>query len=268
MIVLDSAVQYAAFKDPLEFALDTVVYRELDKSNVVKSSGWIDTIIAELYDWWTPNQTREPTPLPPAIIHYLNNRISDDAVSQFISRTGPKTWSAFPITLSPVSQGVDPRVPTGEALAVLWRILSLERRKWKSWSDPPLDAILEAVVNTGSELTSSVTAMLKVKNLNRLLSGPFDLPLQHQLLCTETALALPREFLQGDASAAVPCAQIHASHHIRLANGMHRAANSDEFHVELLGAVISCKIFDLYAATSDPTLGPSERHAWLDDAIA
>ncbi|KAJ7668249.1 hypothetical protein B0H17DRAFT_1087983, partial [Mycena rosella] len=331
IIALDHTTQFSTFKNILEHTLDNVVvYGGLDRLNDTKTSGWMDTVIQALYACWTPDQTCEPTALPTAIIHYLNNRTSDDALSQFVFKHDLKMWSAFPITLSPASYGVDPGVPIDKVLTALWRIsVSPFHDRWPSNGDLRIyEAVLEGVkkISSSSSSTLSVVPMVKIKILDALealtWSRTFEeWPLNHWLLSTETALSMPPEFLEGHVSqligthssslhyhlvqsrvvetrialiaefldncnsgldrykagetlrhigATMPHTQIHASHQTRLANGMNRAANSHEPDVELLDAVISCEIFDLYADMpgSAPSMFRSERHAWLDDATA
>ncbi|KAJ7708042.1 hypothetical protein B0H17DRAFT_1174282 [Mycena rosella] len=305
-ISLDNTAQFSAFKDILERTLERVIVGGgLDRLNDVKTSGWMDTIVQELYASWMPDQTSEPTALPTGIIHYLINRTSDTALSQFVSNHHLEMRSAFPITLSATRPVIDPygrEIKIDETLAALWRILSLPLRiptfnMEKPWSI--FDAILEKVIDSGRS-NSSVIAMVKTKILDNLGWWIEEFP--HSVLCTETAharasefreeegyvlrnhiietsVALLAEFLEDCNStlvlykaaetirhigaSAVPRAEIHASHQVRLANGMHRAANVDKPDVDLIDAVISCRMFDLYTQP-----GPSESHPWLDDPIA
>ncbi|KAJ7480677.1 hypothetical protein FB451DRAFT_1394752 [Mycena latifolia] len=105
---------------------------------------------------------------------------------------------------------------------------------------------------------------------------------------TEARIALLSNFLDGCNPAfipykaaetlkhigdnVIPVAEVHETHQIRLANGMQRVANPDEpGGTELLSAVVSSRIFDLYAGlpVDDQWFsGDSERCAWADNADA
>ncbi|KAJ7119761.1 hypothetical protein C8R44DRAFT_982405 [Mycena epipterygia] len=202
-ISLDYSAPFSAFKENLEVTLHNVVSGHRNILNDAKAHEWTDIILGKLCSWWQPDQTREPTPIPRALIHYLNTRTSDAALTQlaFANSIVYNLWTAFPITLTdwpPGSLEVElHKIGIDEVLTALWRVSSLVQ--WGS-STELYESALEAVLKSReSSITVSVIVMLKAKILDSLVYfGTARSSLRHQLLPVQTAIVDPENFSSAD----------------------------------------------------------------------
>ncbi|KAJ7456140.1 hypothetical protein FB451DRAFT_1183926 [Mycena latifolia] len=195
-----------------------------------------------------------------------------------------------------------------EVQAAVSRVSSLPAPLWAPGpSMVEYDAVLELLINARSAspyLTVSAIAMVKSRTLDSLLGFPQRSSLTHRWLPTETALAIPAEFLESRERNSRSLSPILEPCHKSLTQSGHRGKNCPPVRVPRslqflfhpyraletvhhigVGAVhnpqhapdlprITCGIFDLYAEgsyTGDTPIGyppPPNRHAWLDNATA
>ncbi|KAJ7659577.1 hypothetical protein DFH06DRAFT_1297191 [Mycena polygramma] len=80
---VDRSIPFTAFENLLFGTLEYVLNR--DCSTLGPELSWFDTLMTELCSLWKP---ADPGVIPSAIIHYLNHRGSDSAVSEFLLQNG------------------------------------------------------------------------------------------------------------------------------------------------------------------------------------
>ncbi|KAJ7119826.1 hypothetical protein C8R44DRAFT_180249 [Mycena epipterygia] len=207
-ISLDGSASFYAFKDDLELSLEEVVYSNLHRLNITETTHWIDTTIHDLCSSWNPN---EPTPLPGALIHYLNYRQSDGALRHLSFRNSMvyRLWSAFPMTLANgPSKSADlyvelhEEIGITEVLTALWRVSSLV--EWGS-STALYESVLEGLSKIStSHITVSVIAMIEAKILDNLVYFGTEISsLRHPLLPAQTAIDVPEKWLSPETDPAI-----------------------------------------------------------------
>jgi hypothetical protein len=161
---------------------------------------------------------------------------------------------------------------------------------------PPLKHSLlpmETAISVPPEFLDTEIALSK-RAFDSVLDGPpdaFQQVLRYRII--EAKISLIAEFLDGFASDSIPykatktlrsiCgvipsphAEIHASHQIRFANGMHHILDLDHpDNMELLDVIIDSTIFELYFETGQSLMSKEatftfqlQRHAWLQDLSA
>ncbi|KAF8214241.1 hypothetical protein K438DRAFT_2009278 [Mycena galopus ATCC 62051] len=195
LIQLDSSPSYSALRDDLECALWSVTAHELSFIDS-KTHHWVDTVVQELYSWWLEDRTGEGKPVPRSIIHYLNNRKADEAVTLLLSGGSfISILSAFPITISRGPYSPSPitfsEVVCDEVLSSLWRVASLVGGH--NLSTELCETILDAISTAASSpMAVSVMALIKglvFDSLSHPRSGlAADSALGHWLLPPETAI--------------------------------------------------------------------------------
>ncbi|KAJ7119779.1 hypothetical protein C8R44DRAFT_737539 [Mycena epipterygia] len=197
------------FRNDLETTLDMVMSGHRDVLDHATKGDWTHTIIHDLCSWWKPDQASTPTPLPRALVYYLNHCKSDDALRKLLSREDITLWSAFPTTLAngpsapphvylyvPLEIGVD------EVLTALWRMSALEQ-----WGSPGptvlVESVLEAILKfRTSSITVSVIALLKANILDSLYFDTSEISrFRHSLLPMETAIVISEDFLSSEFEA-------------------------------------------------------------------
>jgi hypothetical protein len=222
IIKLDDSAQFSPdMRRDLEWAMYVIILNHLERLKDAKARDWVDICILELCSWWKPDQTCQPTPIPSALVYYINNRKDPEALNDLLYsyhipsvKVNMHLWSAFPTTLSGGSSLPDEyrylnsRLIMGadEVLASLWCVAA--HTQWPVLLEVATDAYeaaLQAVINSSgsSYMTFSVIAMIKAKIIDQLGHFPaaaFRSLFTHWLLPTTTAIDLPSDVLD-DAPA-------------------------------------------------------------------
>ncbi|KAF7364272.1 hypothetical protein MSAN_01087000 [Mycena sanguinolenta] len=150
----------AAVRYDLDATLEQMVSVLLKKYNTPEP-GWMDSLMNELMLYWPPQETPK-LPLHPALVGYLNGRLSNKAVLTSISRVQfhDEVWGAFAASLATQWDAVD-STPK-DVLTALWRLLSLGF----PLKPPRLPGLIEASAALQVDSVGpSVLAMLKTKYL-------------------------------------------------------------------------------------------------------
>jgi hypothetical protein len=303
------SIPFSIFQDDLERALGDVVYSSRPREWTEPTKKWSDTLIETLCPFWRPE---DPTPIPHALIYYINERKLDTLEGLWI--IVDRLWFAFPITLAHPPHRRSPHNDTknarGNVMTALWRV-ACSLGNGPGCRPELYQRILEAVTAVeSSESAVAVSVVAAIKTLAVDILEDLSNPCGHLVLPVETAItihsknslttafqqtlydrkveatiALLAEFLESCSADFVPYkavetirfigafipaprGTVHLSHQLRLANCMSHMLNSDNPHMELLGATISCcHMFDLYAGLPDPRRRPP-RYAWLDNPTA
>ncbi|KAF7360129.1 hypothetical protein MVEN_00741300 [Mycena venus] len=198
-MLLDHSTPFSIFKDEWEIALESIVYSPHPDGWTVEAKEWSDILIARLCFFWRPE---EPTPIPRALIYYINEPKSDRALQG--SLISPRSraqalWSAFPITLSTrpsrlsYNETGDENV-LEQVLMALWRVASLGPQV----SPHSYQTVLETVIKVApadSPVTLSVVALVKTLLVGSLKGSMTFRDLEnlvgHSILVTETASIVP-----------------------------------------------------------------------------
>jgi hypothetical protein len=299
IMLLDRSTPFLLFDDEWGKALERIVYSRHPRTAANKD--WNDILIKTLFSFWQPDRRME---IPSPLIYYINEQASVGALHNLFTSQTSKLWKAFLLTLHTLQSqsSLANENVVQQVMMALWRVASLGPRVRADLCRP----VLEAVNNVGSSespVAFSVVALMKSSVVCSLKD--FTNP----LLPTETAvnnaisrdfaydrrleaqIALLAEFLEGCNAnfmpyeavetvrgiikiIPVPRAAVHESHQLRLANGLHWASNCDN-GVELLEAIVSGQIFNLYVGLpdtdpvrfADPSPG-RPHHAWLENPLA
>jgi hypothetical protein len=291
IISLEKSTPFSALENDLERALERVIAHIHLAKWTAPNVEFIDLLMTTLCSFWRPDT---PTPIPRAIIRYINERKAESALQNLLTFKISELWDAFPITLA--TRCLDGKVREQEMMA-LWRVASLEGGFWQDKYRPVLEA-MASIGPSESPLTLSVITMIKTLVIDSIqLSSN---PLEDSLLPTETAIVVPpdidlsseifrqiiydrtmeakivllAEFLDKCSAdfipfkavetirclcnhILVPRGAVHESHQLRLANAMSRLLNpvtGTPHGFELLEATISCQMFELYAGLPDSGL--------------
>jgi hypothetical protein len=148
---------------------------------MVSGFHWSDEAIARLCYFWRPD---EPLAIPSTIIHYLNNRNSDPALSRFMqqSRIASPLWHCFAKTLWEGSLSFDEKCSSEQLLTALWTLAFLDNRLHTA-SHHMLN-ILDAISTIEpSHISVAVVALVK----HQIMRGIQGLYLEVNNSETETA---------------------------------------------------------------------------------
>ncbi|KAJ6527181.1 hypothetical protein B0H19DRAFT_543751 [Mycena capillaripes] len=300
---LDHLTRFSVFKNDWEDTLERVIHSITPDGWSAPTEQWRDILVLKLCYFWCPE---EPTPIPSALVRYINQRHQDSVLEDVLFHIMGRLWSAFPSTLSSASY-IHNAIADENVTMALWRVASLGF----GGRIEQYETVLEAVTSVGaseSPFTLSVIAILKSLIFSCLLNLP-DRALDASVLPTETAImeppdsdpkilqqivddriceariALFAEFLSNCSSKFMPYRAedtlrligntipppgnaIHEVHQFRLADAMDRMLRSENLNrAELLEATVNCKIFDIYAGLTDHTTF-TRRHAWLENTTA
>ncbi|KAK7019579.1 hypothetical protein R3P38DRAFT_2632155 [Favolaschia claudopus] len=161
---------------PLRYDFDhtfTVAMQNLLPTDNTPEPGWRDTLVKELRretPYWPPEAKTDRITLHSDFLRYLNDRISDEAVSEAMT---PLTrmvqlWEVFANHLETVSTALDQQ----NTLTAMWRLLSLGL-----YPPPPLvSRFLDACLGLNIPSVPSVVAILKARHVRYSLDIKSDSP--------------------------------------------------------------------------------------------
>ncbi|KAJ7644733.1 hypothetical protein FB45DRAFT_898554, partial [Roridomyces roridus] len=240
---------------------------------------WVDSILLKLCSMlWLP-QSNPTVTRSPAIINHISIRTSDAAIQMLLQDGNDETLLlGYPAAIA--------EYPGEAVLCSLWKVVVLSGALYET---AKYESVLDAVEKSGwassavtMSLRISVIAVLKgqiLEALNNQYYGP-DVRITSRLLPADTAIqpndinsiiaealvAHLGEFLAEMPLVSLPyrpaetikfmgnfifiCAGVHKHHQNRLADGLARIwDDASATHGELLNAVLSSPMFDLYAGT-------------------
>jgi hypothetical protein len=165
---LHRSVPFSTLKEDLEDALENVVnYTRADRWTV-PTREWPDILVDKLWVFWRP---AEPTPIPSALIYYINQRQSKRPLELlFDGELRPhsihRLWSDFPITLSNgpssrISYKVAHQNTREQVMMALWRLVSLGHASYAESNQSVLATLTDNASSSDPPITFSVITIVK-----------------------------------------------------------------------------------------------------------
>ncbi|KAF7351982.1 hypothetical protein MVEN_01160400 [Mycena venus] len=187
IIAPNHSIPFSIFQDDLERALGDVVYSIRPHGWTEPTKKWNDTLIETLCPFWRPE---DPTPIPHALIHYINERKLGNLEGLWI--IVDRLWSAFPITLAHPPHRRSPNNGAEDArknvMTALWRV-ACSLGNGPGCRPELYQRILKAVVGS-SESAVAVSVVATIKTLAVDILEDLSNPCGHLVLPAETAIAI------------------------------------------------------------------------------
>ncbi|KAJ7909127.1 hypothetical protein B0H13DRAFT_2493864 [Mycena leptocephala] len=165
---LHCSVPFSTLKEDLEDALENVVnYTRADRWTA-PTREWPDILVDKL---WVFGRPAEPTPIPSALIYYINQRQSKRPLELLFDgelrpHSTHRLWSDFPITLSNgpssrISYKVAHQNTREQVMMALWRLVSLGHASYAESNQSVLATLTDNASSSDPPITFSVITIVK-----------------------------------------------------------------------------------------------------------